>query len=97
MRKFVWAIMAVFCLGLTGSAFAEMSDPDVEGRIANINTIKNEIVVNNILYKEKKVGAREKRIKVKQGMINDYKLQDYVKVKLMADKKEAAMIEIIKH
>ena len=97
MRKFIWAIAAVFSISLTGVSFAEISDPDVEGRIANIHTIKNEIVVNNILYKEKNVGPREKRIKVKQGMINNYKLQDYVKVKLMADKKEAAMIEIVKH
>ncbi len=96
MKILIRVSLALFLAGITGSAFADMSDPDVEGRIANIDTVKNIIVVSNVLT-NKNVGAREKRILVKQGMINNYKLADYVKVKLMADKKEAAMIEIVRH
>ncbi len=101
MRKSGWMVLFLF-VGLSGGiCFAEVtdfpvSDPDVEGRIANIDYVKNEIIVNNILYKEKKVGAREKRIKVKQGMINNYKVQDYVKIKLDEKNKIAAMIELVK-
>ncbi len=98
MKRFIAVIGAVFSIGVGGVCFAEeMTDPDVEGRIANIDYVKNEIIVNNILYQEKKVGAREKRIRVKQGMINHYKLQDYVKVKLDEDNKRAKMIELVKH
>lgn len=102
MRKSGWMVLALFMGFGGGICFAEItdfpvSDPDVEGRIANIDYVKNEIVVNNILYQEKKVGAREKRIQVKQGMINHYKLQDYVKVKLDEDNERAEMIELVKH
>ncbi len=101
MRKSGWMFLALFMGFSGGICFAEIadlpvSDPDVEGRIANIDYVKNEIIVNNILYKEKKVGAREKRIKIKQGMINNYKVQDYVKIKLDEENKTAAMIELVK-
>ena len=101
MKKSGWMIAALFLVLSGGICFAEVtdfpvSDPDVEGRISNIDYGQNEIVVNNLLYKEKKVGAREKRIKVKQGMINNYKVQDYVKVKLDEENKTAVMIELVK-
>ena len=36
---------------------------------------------------------KEKKILVKQGMINTLKMRDYVQVRLMADHYEAKMIE----
>ena len=101
MRKSGWMVLMLFVGLSVGVCFAEVtdfpvSDPDVEGRIANIDYGQSEIVVNNILYKEKKVGAREKRIKVKQGMINNYKVQDYVKIKLDEGHETAVMIELVK-
>ena len=75
---------------------AEVADPDVEGRISGIHYQKGEIVVSNVLT-GKDVGAREKRIRLKPGMIGDYKIMDYVKVKLTPDKKRAAEIELVKH
>ena len=101
MRKSGWMIAALFLVLSGGICFAEVtdfpvSDPDVEGRIANIDYGQSEIVVSNILYKEKNVGGREKRVKVKQGMINNYKLQDYVKIKLDEGNETAAMIELVK-
>ena len=101
MRKSGWMVLALFLVLSGGVCFAELSDfpvadPDVEGRISNIDYGQNEIVVSNILYKEKNVGGREKRIKVKQGMINNYKVQDYVKVKLDEENKTAVMIELVK-
>ncbi|GEM_PF-2728792 len=101
MKKSGGMVLALFLVLSGGICFAEVkdlpvSDPDVEGRIANIDYGRGEIVVNNVLYKEKKVGAREKRVRVKQGMINNYKVQDYVKIKLDEENKTATMIQLVK-
>ena len=66
-------------------------DPDLEGRITLIDYTKSVIRVKNEL--ENKIGKREYRVVVKQGMINDYKKNDKLKVWLMADHKEAKKIE----
>ncbi len=96
MKKLILILMTWFVFGLSASAYAEITDPDVEGRISDIHYLKSEIVVSNVLT-GKNVGAREKRIRLKPGMIGSYKLMDYVKVKLSADHKRAVEIELVKH
>ena len=74
---------------LAGTAWA--SDPDLEGRVTTIDYTKSKILVLNEL--DNKIGKREYRVVVKQGMINDYKKNDKLKIWLMADHKEASHIE----
>ena len=84
----------LFLLGLfLLSAPAWAGDPDLEGRVTKIEMTKSILTVKNEL--ENKIGKREYRILVKQGMINDYKKNDKLKVWLMADRKEAKKIERI--
>ena len=78
-------------LSLAGAAWAE--DPDLEGRITTLDITKSIIRVKNEL--DNKIGKREYRVLVKQGMINDYKKNDKLKIWLMADRKEARKIERI--
>lgn len=79
-------------LGLLFSAsLAYAEDPDLQGRITNINTLKGTVLVKNEL--DNKIGKREYRVVLKQGMINDYKKNDKLKIWLMADRKEAKYIE----
>lgn len=66
-------------------------DPDLEGRVTKVEMTRSRLTVLNEL--ENKIGRREYRIDVKQGMINDYKKNDKLKVWLMADRKEAKKIE----
>lgn len=85
-------IMGLFlALVLCASAAWAGNDPDIEGRITKINYTKSIIEVKNEL--ENKIGKREYRVLVKQGMINDYKKNDKLKIWLMADRKEAKRIE----
>ena len=74
---------------LTGTAWA--SDPDLEGRVQKVDIQKNFLLVKNEL--DNKIGKRDYRVTVKQGMINDYMKNDKLKVWLMADHKEAKHIE----
>ena len=84
--------LVVLSLGILLSATAAWaSDPDLEGRITKIDVTKSIILVKNEL--DNKIGKREYRVLVKQGMINDYKKNDKLKVWLMADHKEASHIE----
>ena len=88
MKKMIAAIF----LGLLLSASAAWAgDPDLEGRVTTIDYTKSIIRVKNEL--DNKIGKREYRVLVKQGMINDYKTNDKLKVWLMADRKEAKHIE----
>ena len=73
-----------------GAAWAG-DEPDLEGRVQKVEIQKNYLLVKNEL--ENKIGKREYRVYVKQGMINDYKKNDKLKVWLMADRKEAKKIE----
>ncbi len=68
-------------------------EPDMEGRITKIDVTKSVITVKNEL--DNKIGKREKRVIVKQGMINDYKKNDKLKIWMMADGREAGHIERI--
>lgn len=96
MRSLSVALVLSLTLSLTASpAIARMDDPDLEGPIKKIMTTKNEIVVKNMLT-DSRVKNKEKRVLVKQGMINNYKMNDYVQVKLMADNFEAKQIDRIR-
>lgn len=69
--------------------YREESSRDVEGRIVNVDNSQNTISV-------REANGRDRRIKLKQGMISGYKVDDYVRIHLMADLKEAKMIRTIK-
>jgi len=88
MKKVIGGLLfGVFLL--TSAAWAQ--DPDLEGRITRIDYTKSVILVKNELNNE--IGPREYRVLVKQGMINDYKKNDKLKIWLMADRREAKHIE----
>ena len=87
-------ICSTVVLGLILCSWAWAGDdPDLQGRITLIDYTKSVIRVANEL--ENKIGKREYRVVVKQGMINDYKKNDKLKVWLMADHREAKHIERI--
>ena len=85
------ALSLFFFLGLSLGATA-MDEPDLEGSIVKIDTVKNEITLRND-GPHAKMKNKEKKVLVKQGMINGYKMYDYVQIRLMADHYEAKMIE----
>ena len=65
---------------------ATTEDPrELEGEITIVDYPENQIVVQDI-------NGREKRVLIKQGMINGYNVGDYVQIYLMADLKEAKTI-----
>ncbi len=61
---------------------------DFEGDIIRVDMSKNQIVVLD-------TNGRERKVQLKQGMISTYKVDDYVRIHLMADLKEAKTIETI--
>ncbi len=63
----------------------ENKSRDFEGEIIQMNYPESQILVRDL-------EGRDRRVIVKQGMINNYKVDDYVQVSLMADLKEAKMI-----
>lgn len=67
----------------------EESNRDLEGRIINVDNSQSTITV-------KDAQGRDRRVKLKQGMISNYKVDDFVRIHLMADLKEAKMIRTIK-
>ncbi len=85
------AILILAAAFLFAGSVAWAGDPDLEGRVTRIDYTKNRLVVQNEL--ENKIGKREYKVMIKQGMINDYKKNDKLKVWLMADRKEASQIE----
>lgn len=65
----------------------ESRDPrELEGVITRVDYPGSQITVQDI-------DGREKRVELKQGMITTYKVDDYVKIYLMADMREAKTIE----
>ena len=60
----------------------------LEGEIIRVNIPANQIVVRDI-------NSRERKVLLKQGMISTYKVDDYVRIYLMADLKEAKTIETL--
>ena len=91
MNKLMTGVLMGICL--MGSVAFAGDDPDLQGKVGSIDQRKSIIVVKNEL--ENKIGKRDYRVIVKQGMINDYKRNDTLKVWLMADRKEARHIERI--
>lgn len=81
----------VFAAFILSTSLAWAGDPDLEGRITRIDYVKSTLYVRNELKNQ--IGNRDYRVLVKQGMINDYKHNDRLKVWLMADGREASMIE----
>src|SRR5689334_171791 len=62
-------------------------DPrELEGEIIRVDYPESMIVVRD-------ANGRERKVWLKQGMINNYKVDDYVKIYLMADMKEAKTIK----
>lgn len=61
---------------------------EFEGEIIQIDYPKSQILVHD-------TEGRDRRVLVKQGMINNYKVDDYVQVSLMADLREAKMIHTV--
>ncbi len=67
----------------------EENPKEFEGEIINVDLPESQVLVHDLW-------GRDRRVTVKQGMISGYKVGDYVRVTLMADMKEAAMIKIIR-
>jgi hypothetical protein len=66
------------------------ADPkNFEGTITNVDLPENQIRVRD-------TDGRDRKVLVKQGMISGFKVDDYVKVELMADMKEAKMIKVVR-
>lgn len=62
---------------------------DFEGTIIRVDMSESQIVVQDTT-------GRERRVQLKQGMIGTYKVDDYVRVHLMADLREAKTIETVR-
>ncbi len=70
--------------------FTEANDPrEIEGEIIRVDIPARQIVVEDI-------DGRDHKVLLKQGMIGNYKVGDYVKIYLMADLKEAKTIQTYK-
>ncbi len=67
----------------------EENPKDFEGEIIRVDMSKSQVVVQD-------TNGRERRVQLKQGMISTYKVDDYVRIHLMADFKEAKTIETIR-
>lgn len=67
----------------------EENPKDFEGEIIRVDMSENQMVVQD-------TNGRERRVQLKQGMIGTYKVDDYVRIHLMADLKEAKTIETIR-
>lgn len=61
---------------------------DFEGEIIRVDMSRSQIVVQD-------TAGRQRRVQLKQGMIGTYKVDDYVRVHLMADLKEAKTVETV--
>jgi hypothetical protein len=68
----------------------EENPKDFEGEIIRVEMSKSQIVVQD-------TNGRERRVQLKQGMISTYKVDDYVRIHLMADLKEAKTIETVRN
>lgn len=67
----------------------EENPKDFEGEIIKVDISNNQILVLDI-------NGRERRVDMKRGMINSYKVDDYVRIHLREDLKEAKTIETLK-
>ena len=85
-------LLAVAALILSSAAHADA--PDLEGRVSDVDYSGHMLVVRNELTNQ--LGNRDYRVGVKQGMINDYKKNDRLRIWLdVNDSHKAEMIERI--
>jgi len=63
---------------------------DFEGDIIRVDMSDNQLVVLD-------TNGRERKVQLKQGMIGTYKVDDYVRIHLMEDLKEAKTIETLRN
>ncbi len=68
----------------------EENPKDFEGEIIRVDMSKSQIVVQD-------TNGRERRVQLKQGMISTYRVDDYVRIHLMTDLKEAKTIETVRN
>lgn len=68
----------------------EENPKDFEGGIIRVDIPKRQIVVQD-------TNGRERKVQLKEGMIGNYKVDDYVQVHLMSDLKEAKTIETVRN
>ena len=57
--------------------------------LQNVDSSSNMIVVHDTM-------GHDRRVQLKEGMISSYKVDDYVRVHLMADLKEAKTINTVR-
>jgi hypothetical protein len=67
----------------------EENPREFEGEIISVDIPESQVLVHDAL-------GRDKRVTVKQGMISGYKIGNYIKINLITDMKEAAIIRIIR-
>jgi hypothetical protein len=80
-------VTASFADNAPVAAQQKENKPDFEGRIQGVDLPKNMIAVMD------DYSLRYRRIKLKPGMINDYKAGDHVHIVLRAGMNEAKFIE----
>ncbi len=68
---------------------SESDSREFEGEIISVDYPGNQIMV-------REPNGRERRVDIKQGMISNLKVNDYVEVQLMMDNKEAKMVKKVK-
>lgn len=86
-----YGLMALFSMFFLSTASA-MENPDLEGWIVKIDTTKSTLRVLSANGAGQDL-PHDKVVMVKPGLINDYKLNDYVQVKFGDDMRYALMIE----
>ena len=90
MKKYFFILTALLLTAST--VWAE--EADLQGHVIRIDYPQNRVLLRNEV--KNKIGLRDYRVAIKQGMINDYKKNDQLKIWLMEDGKQAAMIEKIR-
>lgn len=90
-KNSVYYLIGLFSIVFLSSASA-MENPDLEGWIVKIDVSQNTIRILSANNEGAKL-AHDHVVNVKPGLINDYKLNDYVQVKFRDDLPYALMIE----
>ena len=92
MNKYsLYGSMVLFSMFFLSCASA-MENPDLEGWIVKIDTTKSTLRVLSANGAGQEL-PHDRTVLVKPGLINDYKLNDYVQVKFRNDLRYALMIE----
>ena len=67
----------------------EKGGAEFEGWIVGVNYLENRIVVHDS-------DGKDRRVRIRQGMISHFKVDSRVRVRMMADGREAEMIWILR-